>query len=132
MNAARDLANTGTPGPWTAHQGDLEGGTMLDYVATLLRNRDDGTSTGRLYLTIGRNDIDPENGDTVVPALTGDGPNAEANAVKLVRAVNALPAIADLLDMLDGHEEHCCEFEGHICIVPARLALPHRPRPGCR
>lgn len=98
-NAARVLAGQGTPGPWSAHEGDLEGGTILDYLATVLGNREkDGTTTGRLFLTLGRNDIDPENGAEVVPAMTGDGPSAEANAHKIALAVNALPLLADLLD----------------------------------
>lgn len=107
-NPARDLAAIGTPGPWSAHEGDLEGGTPLDYIATLLRNRErDGTTTGRLFLTLGGNDEDPELGAELVTATTGDGPSAEANAVRIARAVNALPALADLLDAVDavGHRE---------------------------
>lgn len=101
-NPARDLAAIGTPGPWSAHEGDLEGGTPLDYIATLLRNRErDGTTTGRLFLTLGGNDEDPELGAELVTATTGDGPSAEANAVRIARAVNALPALADLLDAIE-------------------------------
>lgn len=99
MNSARDLAATGIPGPWTAHEGDLEGGTLVDYVTTLFANRNnDGTSTGRLFLTLAPNDIDPENGAEVIPAMTGDGPRAEQNAAKIVRAVNALGPLGNLLD----------------------------------
>lgn len=101
-NAARELAATGTPGPWSAHEGDLEGKTPLDYIATLLRNREqDGTTTGRLFLMLAPNDIDPECGAEVVPATTGDGPRSEANAVKIARAVNALGPLGDLLDALE-------------------------------
>lgn len=96
-NAARELAATGTPRPWSAHEGDLEGKTPLDYIATLLRKREqDGTTTGRLFLMLAPNDIDPECGAEVVPATTGDGPRSEANAVKIARAINALGPLGDL------------------------------------
>lgn len=108
-NPARELADSGTPGPWADREGDLEGGTLLDYVSTLFANRDDGTSTGRLFLALAHNTVDPEKGATVVPAMTGDGPHSEANATKIVRAVNALPAIADLLSVISGHVAcDCC------------------------
>lgn len=121
-NPARDLAAIGTPGPWSAHEGDLEGGTPLDYIATLLRNRErDGTTTGRLFLTRGGNDEDPELGAELVTATTGDGPSAEANAVRIARAVNALPALADLLDALDDVEHReSWTVDARYCIACAR------------
>jgi len=121
-NPARDLAAIGTPGPWSAHEGDLEGGTPLDYIATLLRNRErDGTTTGRLFLTLGGNDEDPELGAEMVTATTGDGPSAEANAVRIARAVNALPALADLLDALDDVEHReSWTVDARYCIACAR------------
>ena len=119
---ARDLAAIGTPGPWSAHEGDLEGGTPLDYIATLLRNRErDGTTTGRLFLTLGGNDEDPELGAELVTATTGDGPSAEANAVRIARAVNALPALADLLDAVDDVEHReSWTVDARYCIACAR------------
>ena len=103
----RALADTGTPaGQWSAHEGDLEGGTLVDYVTTLFKNREDGTSTGRLFLTLAPNAIDPEKGDHIVPAMTGDGPNAEANAVKIVAAVNALPKVADYDEAVMAYLNH--------------------------
>ncbi len=106
-NAARELAATGTQGPWSAHEGDLEGKTPLDYIATLLRNREqDGTTTGRLFLMLAPNDIDPECGAEVVPATTGDGPRSEANAVKIARAVNALGPWADYDDAVLAYMRH--------------------------
>lgn len=90
----RDLLAAASPLPWRVVEGDLEGGTMLDYVTTLLRNRSgDGTSTGHLWLTLAPNDVDPEKGAEVVPAMTGDGPKSEANAALVVAAINALPGL---------------------------------------
>lgn len=88
------LAQATPPGEWRAVEGDLEGGTLNDYIATLLTNRqNDGTTTGRLFLTLAPNDVDPERGEEVVPAMTGDGPRAEANARLIAAAINALPAL---------------------------------------
>ena len=70
-----------------------------DYAATLLANRDKDGTSGRLFLTVAANTIDPELGKQVVPALTGNGPRSEANALLIVAAINALP---DLLDALEG------------------------------
>lgn len=73
-----------TPAPWRAVECDLEGGTILDYLSTLLGNREaDGTSTGRAFMVLGPNVVDPERGGEVVVAFTGDGPQAEANAHRI-------------------------------------------------
>lgn len=95
LNDLRALLDAATPvGEWRAVEGDLEGGTLNDYIATLLQNRqNDGTTTGRLFLTLAPNDIDPELGAEVVPAMCGDGPRAEANANLIAAAVNALPGL---------------------------------------
>lgn len=87
----RELLAAATPGPWRAVEGDLEGRPASEYVRTLFANREaDDTSSGRLFLTLAANPIDPEAGAEVVPALTGDGPQAEVNAALIVAAVNAL------------------------------------------
>ena len=98
----RELLAAATPsGQWRAVEGDLEGGTLNDYIATLLTNRqNDRTSTGRLFLTLAPNDIDPELGAEVVPALCGDGPRAQANARLIAAAINALPSLLADLDAL--------------------------------
>jgi hypothetical protein len=101
----RKVAEAATPGPWRAVEGDLEGGTPLDYVTTLLGNRgQDGTTTGRLFLTLAPNNIDPERGAEVVPAMTGDGPIAEANAEYI--ATFDPPAVLALLDALADLRDH--------------------------
>lgn len=95
----RELAQAATPGPWSAREGDLEGKPASEYVRTLLANREaDGTSTGRLFLTLAPNPIDPERGAEVVPALTGDGPSAEANAAYIAAA--SPDVVLGLLDRL--------------------------------
>lgn len=96
----RELLAHATPvGDWQAVEGDLEGKPVSEYARTLFVNREnDGTTTGRLFLTVAPNPIDPERGATVVPALTGDGPQAEANAELIAAAVNALPLLLDALD----------------------------------
>jgi len=92
------LADAAGPGPWQHFEGDLEGKPASEYVRTLLANREaDGTSTGQLFLVLGPNTVDPENGPEVVPALTGDGPYSEANAAFIAAARDAVPALlADL------------------------------------
>lgn len=98
----RALLAEATPLPWRSVEGDLEGGSVVDYAAKLFGSRaEDSTTTGRLFLTLGRNDIDPERGAEVVPAMTGDGPRAQANADLIVAAVNALPVLLDLLPAAD-------------------------------
>ena len=122
-NPAHALAATGTPGPWTAHEGDLEGGTVIDYLATLVGNREaDGTTTRRLFLTQAPNNIDPERGAMVVPCTTGDGPNSEANAVKLARAVSALGPLGDYDDAVMAYLKHQAECtHGPDCSTLDRL-----------
>lgn len=107
----RELAQAATPGPWSAHEGDLEGKPASEYVRTLLANREaDGTSTGRLFLTLAPNPIDPERGAEVVPALTGDGPRAEANAAYIAAA--SPDVVLGLLDRLAAVEaEHERRYE---------------------
>lgn len=84
LDALQTVAKAATPGTWRAVEGDLEGKPASEYVRTLIANREaDGTSSGRLFLTMAPNDIDPEIGAEVVPALTGDGPRAEANAAHI-------------------------------------------------
>lgn len=88
-----------TEGPWEAREGDLEGKPASEYVRTLLANREaDGTSSGRLFLTLAPNRIDPEVSETVVPALTGDGPSAEANATFIAHARTDIPLLLTALD----------------------------------
>ena len=41
----RRLLAEATPGPWRRVEGDLEGGTLDDYIATLLANRRDDRTT---------------------------------------------------------------------------------------
>lgn len=74
-NPARDLAATGTPGPWHA---------VID--------PDEPSDTP----------IADDNGYLCVSPDDGvRGGHSLADALKIVRAVNALPAIADLLDAID-------------------------------
>lgn len=103
LNAARKA----TPGPWRAVEGDLEGKPPSEYVATLLGNREaDGTTTGRLFLTLAANPIDPELGAEVVPATTGDGPQSEANAEHIALndpefVASAMQALLSLTDVVE-------------------------------
>ena len=100
-DALRRAEAEATPGPWRSVEGDLEGKPPSEYLRTLLANREkDGTSSGRLFLTLAPNDIDPELGAEVVPATTGDGPRAAANARLIALARNALPALLDECDDL--------------------------------
>jgi len=95
----RALAEAATPGPWRAVEGDLEGKPASEYLRTLLANREaDGTTSGRLFLTLAPNDIDPEAGAEVVPATTGDGPRSEANGAFIAAARTAVPALLDALE----------------------------------
>lgn len=92
----RLLAEATPVGDWRAVEGDLEGKPVSEYARTLFANREsDGTTSGRLFLTVAPNDIDPEKGAEVVPALTGNGPRSEANALLISAAINALPALLD-------------------------------------
>src|SRR5690606_5031629 len=101
LDAIRERAEAATPGPWEAREGDLEGKPASEYVRTLLANRErDETTSGRLFLTLAPNPIDPERGATVVPALTGDGPQAEANATFIAHTRTDVPALLAEVDRL--------------------------------
>ena len=103
LDSLTAVAQAATPGDWKAVEGDLQGQPASEYVRTLLANREaDGTSSGRLFLTLAANDIDPECGGEVVPALTGDGPRAEANAT-FIAAFDPPTALA-VLDRLRAAE----------------------------
>lgn len=98
VTALRGLLADATPGPWQAVEGDLEGKDAAAYAATLLGNRDKDGTAGRLFLTLADNTVDPELGAQVVPALTGNGPRSEANALLIAAAINALPALLDAIE----------------------------------
>jgi hypothetical protein len=121
--ALRKVAEAATPGPWRAVEGDLEGKPPSEYLRTLLANREqDGTSTGRLFLTLAPNDIDPERGGEVVPATTGDGPRAQANAAHI--ATFDPPTVLALLDRLEA-------AEAKVARVTALEPTWHRGMYGC-
>lgn len=99
----RAVAEAATPGPWRSVQGDLEGKPPSEYVRTLLANREqDGTTSGELHLLLAPNDIDPELGSEVVPALTGDGPRARVNAAHI--ATFDPPTVLALIDRAEKAE----------------------------
>jgi len=106
LDAIRARIEAATPGPWEATEGDLEGKPASEYVRTLLANREaDGTSTGELHLALAANPIDPERGGTVVPALTGDGPQARANAEFIAHAREDVPALLAEVERLAAREQ---------------------------
>lgn len=115
----RELAMEATPGPWSAHEGDLEGKPASEYVRTLLANREaDGTSTGRLFLTLAPNPIDPERGAEVVPALTGDGPSAEANAAYIAAASpDVLLGLLDRLAVVEAERDELARWKAEAIPV---------------
>lgn len=89
MNAARDLANTGTPGPWSYYED--HGRDITDEGWSLVG----AAVADRLIL--------------LTYPTGSEHEDVEADATKTVRAVNALPAIADLLSVLSGHVAcDCC------------------------
>ncbi len=82
-NAARELAATGTPGPWSAHD-------VSEWIDT--------SPTWEVYF------IAPE-GDPIVGGEEVAVANyvEEADADKIARAVNALGPLGDLLDAIEDH-----------------------------
>lgn len=85
MNAARDLAATGTPGAWELSK-PASGDPWIEQVGL----------TGNAVL-------EHEQVDCMSYCYGGSSRYnlSDADALKIVRAVNALPAIADLLDAID-------------------------------
>ena len=101
MNAARDLAATGTPGPWELskpsgdpwiEQTGLTGGTVLE----------------------------PERVDCMAYCYGGSSRYnlSDDDAAKIVAAVNALPLVADLLDALQEEDEHRVECAACVGCTP--------------
>jgi|JI10StandDraft_1071094.scaffolds.fasta_scaffold921141_2 hypothetical protein len=82
-NPARELADSGTPGPWRITQRD----------------------TGN-WIDAGEYDevLAPEQVECMAYCYGGSSAieMSDTDAAKIVRAVNALPAIADLLDAIEG------------------------------
>lgn len=131
LKTLRTLHAAATPsGEWQAVEGDLEGKPVSEYARTLFANREnDGTTTERLFLTVAPNPIDPERRATVVPALTGNGPQSEANALLISAAVNALP---DLLAIAETHHQLVAKVEAVEAILAAWDAWDGSPGPDGR
>lgn len=126
----RELAEGATRGEWRAAEGDLEGKPPSEYLRTLLANREkDGTTTGRLFLVLAPNGIDPERGAEVIPATTGDGPQAEANAAYIAAASpDRILALLDEVDRLRKDEEERDDF---VRLTVTHLAVLGRIDGGC-
>ena len=95
----RTLADSGTPGPWELSK--PSGDPWIEQVGP-----------------VGNTVLEPERVDCMSYCYGGSSRYnlSDADAAKIVAAVNMLPAVAALVEAVEAdHEEHLCEFEGHVC-----------------